>query len=437
MAKKGLLRILLSLIFCLSTSIIFAETIVLKSGKTIEGKIIERTDKYIAIDFDGVSVPYSLEEIESIDGGPPGPISSEKAPQVIPEVSPDDAKTYYNRGVASAKKGDLNQAISDFNKAIELKPDYVEAYGDRGRAYYLKNEYDQVISDMNQVLKIKPDSFIAYCGLALTYAKKGDFDQAILDFNRAIEINPYYAEAYGDRANVYFLRKEYDNAWKDVHKAQELGYRFDPKFITDLAKASGKQGIESAEAYSIDGESSFRFKTPDKWTAASRSRNPEYYAQIINTVPSLKEAVLLCFPAQDNFSGFLRNPVPLITIVGKYRNLEGPGGVSAARQTIVVMIDKQKQIIAERKAKGFRSKTEIGFGIIRNNLKEEILRIPQIKEDRATGRKIISFLYQYNHISKDNKKFYTYFILGTCMLVDSEKSVDIFDDFAKNFEAID
>ncbi|MFC1674603.1 tol-pal system YbgF family protein [Candidatus Omnitrophota bacterium] len=48
----------------------FAETVTLKSGETIEGKIVEKTDKYIKIDFEGVSLTYWLEDIESIGGQP-------------------------------------------------------------------------------------------------------------------------------------------------------------------------------------------------------------------------------------------------------------------------------------------------------------------------------------------------------------------------------
>lgn len=66
--KKRWLIILVSLTcLCLSMSA-FAETIVLKSGKTITGKLIEKTDEYIKIDFQGVSLTYFLDEIESIEG---------------------------------------------------------------------------------------------------------------------------------------------------------------------------------------------------------------------------------------------------------------------------------------------------------------------------------------------------------------------------------
>jgi hypothetical protein len=47
---------------------IYAETVVLKSGKTVEGKILEKTDKYIKLDLYGVNLIYFFDEIATIDG---------------------------------------------------------------------------------------------------------------------------------------------------------------------------------------------------------------------------------------------------------------------------------------------------------------------------------------------------------------------------------
>ena len=44
----------------------------------------------------------------------------------------DDAVAYHNRGLAKYHKHDLDGAIADYAKAIELKPDYAHAYYDRG-----------------------------------------------------------------------------------------------------------------------------------------------------------------------------------------------------------------------------------------------------------------------------------------------------------------
>ncbi len=47
---------------------VFAEKIALKSGKTVEGKIREKTNEKIKVDIDGIPVTYYFDQIVSIDG---------------------------------------------------------------------------------------------------------------------------------------------------------------------------------------------------------------------------------------------------------------------------------------------------------------------------------------------------------------------------------
>jgi hypothetical protein len=47
-------------------SICNAETVYLKNGKSVSGRILEKTDKYIKIDFQGVPLTYWLDEVSSI-----------------------------------------------------------------------------------------------------------------------------------------------------------------------------------------------------------------------------------------------------------------------------------------------------------------------------------------------------------------------------------
>ncbi len=48
------------------SSFVFSDTIILKSGRKIEGRVIDKTDKYIKIDVCGVIVTYLIEEVELI-----------------------------------------------------------------------------------------------------------------------------------------------------------------------------------------------------------------------------------------------------------------------------------------------------------------------------------------------------------------------------------
>lgn len=47
------------------------------------------------------------------------------------ELNPNNARFYYNRGIARFSANQLEQALADFNKAIEIKPDYTSAIKNR------------------------------------------------------------------------------------------------------------------------------------------------------------------------------------------------------------------------------------------------------------------------------------------------------------------
>ena len=116
------------------------------------------------------------------------------------------AEFYIKRGIAQGKKGELDQAIADFNKALELNPRDARAYLGRGVAY----------------------------------GKKTQHDQAIADFTAALKFNPKLAKAYFGRAIAYTSQKNFDKAWEDVHKAQSLGAQIPQEFLEVLRQASGR-----------------------------------------------------------------------------------------------------------------------------------------------------------------------------------------------------
>ncbi|RKU21976.1 hypothetical protein C6500_05365 [Candidatus Poribacteria bacterium] len=64
------------------------------------------------------------------------------------------AETYYNRGLAHSKKGELELAIEDYTKAIELKPDYADAYYRRSKAWLHLGETEKAKADMKTASEI-------------------------------------------------------------------------------------------------------------------------------------------------------------------------------------------------------------------------------------------------------------------------------------------
>ena len=68
----------------------------------------------------------------------------------------DGAGYYYDRGNTYFCQGQYDQAISDYNKAIELNPRDAGSYNGRGGAYYSKGEYEKAWED---VLKVQSLGF--------------------------------------------------------------------------------------------------------------------------------------------------------------------------------------------------------------------------------------------------------------------------------------
>ncbi len=85
MAKK---IILLSVLFLFIAGCAFADTLTLKSGQQIEGKIIEKNSDSVRIDSFGVELTYFLKEIDQINGEKIGFAAKEVNPQVIEEAKP-------------------------------------------------------------------------------------------------------------------------------------------------------------------------------------------------------------------------------------------------------------------------------------------------------------------------------------------------------------
>jgi len=52
-------------------------------------------------------------------------------------------EAYYYRGCARVNAMKYDEAIADFEKAVELKPDYADAYFNLGRTYYIKHDEDK------------------------------------------------------------------------------------------------------------------------------------------------------------------------------------------------------------------------------------------------------------------------------------------------------
>lgn len=103
---------------------------------------------------------------------------------------------YFNRGQAYNKKGDLENAISDYTQAIQLNPHDYTVYICRGIAYYKKGDLDRAIKDYTKSIRHLPTFDDAYYFRGLAYSDKGNTAKAIKDFQKILELRSPDSEEY-------------------------------------------------------------------------------------------------------------------------------------------------------------------------------------------------------------------------------------------------
>jgi len=131
---------------------------------------------------------------------------------------------FFNRAQDKFEIANYEEAILDYNKALELSPTEIcLVYSMRGNAKRNLGDFNGAISDQNKALDFDPLYADGYFNRGSAKYKMGDLAGAIEDYTQVIRINPKDSDAFFNRANI---KKEIGNmrgACKDWKKGAQLG----------------------------------------------------------------------------------------------------------------------------------------------------------------------------------------------------------------------
>jgi len=105
-------------------------------------------------------------------------------------LQPDKATSHNNLGAALLKKDHTSEAISQLQEAIRLNPDYADAHGNLGAALVNKGQTEEAIRQFQEVLRLQPDVAASHNNLGAALEKKGQIGEAISQFQEAIRLEP-------------------------------------------------------------------------------------------------------------------------------------------------------------------------------------------------------------------------------------------------------
>jgi tetratricopeptide (TPR) repeat protein len=178
-------------------------------------------------------------------------------------IAQTTAREYCNRGVARQNKGDLDGALADYSRAIELNPHDATAYNDRGVVKVAKGDLDGALADYSRALELNPRNFEIHGNRAAAREKKGDLDGALTDYTVAIKLWYHYATGYRSRAKIKIAKHNLDGAIEDCNQAIAI-YRNDAAAYNIRAQAETAKGDLNAAAADFDRASKLdpKYRSP-------------------------------------------------------------------------------------------------------------------------------------------------------------------------------
>jgi len=144
--------------------------------------------------------------------------------EIALQIEPNDTFTLVNRATIYINQQNFKAALNDADSLIKRAPYIARGHFFHGVATFQLGSPEEALADLNQSIQLDPDLEEAwgYRGIVL-YNYKQDYEGAKTNFDRAIELNPKKGINYKNRARCWIRFGNKNEALRDIATAQSLG----------------------------------------------------------------------------------------------------------------------------------------------------------------------------------------------------------------------
>ena len=100
--------------------------------------------------------------------------------------SGNEAEDFNSLGVSLTKNGSFNEALLNYDMALDVDPDYVKALDNKGSTLILMGEYDDAEDIYDDLLVSYPRSSVVHFKKAFILSSKGDHEAALVFYNNSL-----------------------------------------------------------------------------------------------------------------------------------------------------------------------------------------------------------------------------------------------------------
>ena len=140
------------------------------------------------------------------------------------KLRPGYAEAHNNLGNAYARLGQASAAVTQFEIALGISPDYAEAHYDLGNVLMETGRLPEAMAHYREALRIKPGAAETHNNLGVALLRAGRLSEAMEQSQEAIRLKPGYAQAY---MNLAFALQQ-SGRLPEAIAQYEQSLKFDP-----------------------------------------------------------------------------------------------------------------------------------------------------------------------------------------------------------------
>ncbi|MGH9714878.1 MAG: tetratricopeptide repeat protein [Candidatus Acidiferrales bacterium] len=95
------------------------------------------------------------------------------------------AEDHYYAGIDLFGAGKIEEAIAEYDRALELDPKFTDALHGLAQAYHAREDFDRTIEAARRILALDPDDILAWTTISRAYQREGMVPEAEEAGNKA------------------------------------------------------------------------------------------------------------------------------------------------------------------------------------------------------------------------------------------------------------
>ncbi|MSP40855.1 MAG: tetratricopeptide repeat protein [Deltaproteobacteria bacterium] len=136
---------------------------------------------------------------------------------------PNEADLQLFLGISLLRLRDPERAVAAIKKALAIDANHVEAHTLLGYVELeVRGDVNAALREYRRVIELKPDRAEAYANLAAAQKRQGDLEPAVASLNKALELKPAFALALTTRGGIFAEQYKWTEARRDFDQALKL-----------------------------------------------------------------------------------------------------------------------------------------------------------------------------------------------------------------------